>query len=104
VSVDDYRRHLRDRLWAEGVPGTLHEGLTEYCAARRPTGSFLQACLENDFSQAAMRADIGNRFRLAEIALFLVNDCPADAWGSKAKVEAWLADPNPVPVAPGRDA
>lgn len=93
----DYRAHLRQRLLECHVPDTLHEGLVEYLAARRPTGSFLRAALENDFAQACMRADHPNRFFLRQLALFLFNECPAGAWGSPDAVAAWLADPAAVP-------
>jgi len=92
-----YREHLRRRLKQCAVPVSLHAGLIEYFAARRPTGSFLRACLENDLRAAAVRADPENRFCLAEIVIFLYNFCPAPAWGSPAAVEAWLADSAPVP-------
>lgn len=95
--TDDYRAHLRRRLVETGVPTPLHDGLTEYFAARRPTGSFLRACLANDFKDACMRADHENRFSLVEIARFLVFYVPSTAWGSPEAVEAWLADPSPVP-------
>jgi hypothetical protein len=95
--MNDYRAHLRRRLVETGVPTSLHDGLTEYFAARRPVGSFLTAALSNDFGQVCMRADHENRFWLVEIARFLVFYVPADAWGSAAAVEAWLADPSPVP-------
>lgn len=94
---DDYRAHLRRRLVQVNVPGPLHDGLIEYFAARRPTGSFLRACLENDLSQACQRADPINRVLLYTIARFLYSYCPSTAWGSPAAVEAWLADPSPVP-------
>jgi hypothetical protein len=93
----DYRAHLRACLKECAVPLTLHEGLTEYLAARRPTGGFLQAVLENDLSGAAMRADPDNRLCLWEIVLFLHTYVPAPAWGSPEKVAAWLADPEPAP-------
>ena len=93
----DFRAHLRRRLIEADVPESLHYGLVEYFAARQPTGDFLRAVLENNLSEAAVRADIVNRFCLAEIVLFLYNDCPARAWGSPEKVAAWLADPTPVP-------
>jgi len=80
-----------------GVPTSLHDGLTEYFAARRPVGSFLTAVLSNDFSQACLRADGANHYWLVEIARFLVFYVPSTAWGSPAAVDAWLADPRRVP-------
>jgi hypothetical protein len=93
----DYRAHLRQRLQECDVPPSLHSGLVEYVAARRPTGSFLRAILENNLREACVRADDVNRYELVTIVLFLNNHVPAPAWGSPAAVEAWLADPDPVP-------
>jgi hypothetical protein len=93
----DYRAHLRRRLVEQDIPATLHEGLIEYFAARRPTGGFLQAVLENNLRQACIRADDVNRYELASIVLFLHNYVPSPAWGSHEAVEAWLTDTAPVP-------
>jgi hypothetical protein len=95
--MTDYRAHLRQRLRESGVPTSLQEGLLEYFAARRPTGGFLRACLENNYTEACMRADDVNRFYLFDVATFLVSYVPSPAWGSEAAVDAWLADPTPVP-------
>ena len=94
---DDYRAHLRRRLLEMDVPQPLHNGLVEYFAARRPTGSFLRAVLENDLRQACVRADDVNRWEIANIVLFLHSYVPSPAWGSPSAVQAWLADPEPVP-------
>lgn len=93
----DYRAHLTQRLIECWVPTELHDGLIEYFAARRPTGSFLRACLENNLSDAASRADFNNRFYLREIVSFLIFYCPANAWGSADAVDRWLQDPSPAP-------
>jgi hypothetical protein len=93
----DYRAHLRRRLVECDVPQTLHDGLTEYFAARRPTGGFLRAVLENDLLQACLRADDVNRYELATIVLWLHHYASATGWGSPEKVAAWLADPHAVP-------
>jgi hypothetical protein len=67
-------------------------------AARRPTGSFLRAILENDLREACVRADVVNRYELATIVLWLHHYVTSTAWGSPEKVTAWLADPEaPVP-------
>jgi hypothetical protein len=93
----DYRAHLRRRLRENDVPESLYSGLIEYFAARRPTGSFLRAVLENDLREAATRADPINRFVLADIVEFLNAYVPSTAWGSPAAVEAWLAGTSSVP-------
>jgi hypothetical protein len=92
-----YQEHLTKRLVETGVPVTLHDGLRNYIAGRRPVGSFLTAVLSNDLAGAVVRADPGNKFALPEIVLFLHNYAPSPCWGSPEAVEAWLADPNPVP-------
>lgn len=93
----DYRNRLRNALDIHDVPQALHDGLTEYFAARRPTGSFLRSVLENDLHMACLRADGQNRYAIADVVRFLHDECPANAWGSPAAVDAWLADPAPVP-------
>lgn len=93
----DYRAHLRQRLIEADVPATLHDGLTEYVAARRPTGSFLRAVLENDLKEACMRADDVNRWHLVDIVRWLNADVPSPAWGSPDAVAAWLTDTEAVP-------
>jgi hypothetical protein len=96
MRIDDYRIELRQQFMMANVPHALHEGLVEYFAVRRPTGSFLQAVLENNLVDAALRADPGNRMYLAEIVLGVYHNAPARAWGSPAKVAAWLSDPTRV--------
>jgi hypothetical protein len=96
MRLDDYRAELRQCLIDADVPKTLREGLIEYFAVRRPTGSFLRAVLENNLRDAALRADPVNRFCLGELALVLYHCCPAAAWGSPWAVGAWLAATEPV--------
>jgi hypothetical protein len=93
----DYRAHLLEQLACYDVPRHLRTGLLEYLSARRPTGDFLKAVLSNDLKDAALRADAFNEQRLVDIVRFLAHCAPATSWGSPAVVEAWLADPDPVP-------
>lgn len=69
----------------------LAESLDRYAKHRVETGGFLRACLENDFIQAASRADLENRHRLFEIASHIYNNLPAHCHGSRERVNAWLA-------------
>jgi hypothetical protein len=94
---NEYREHLRQALTRSDVPFSLHDGLIEYFADRRPTGRFLQACLENNFAEACVRADVYNRARLADLAMFLCNYVPQTAWGSPDAVHAWLLSTDPIP-------
>jgi hypothetical protein len=93
-----YREHLAIRLVECRVPDSLHEGLLAYFTERRPTGSFLEACLTNDLMKAATRADEINAPALHLIVRFLYNHAPSPAWGSPEAVQAWLADEQPVPT------
>ncbi len=70
-------------------PVDLVEGLKRYVDGGIPTGGFLRAVLENDFQQAARRADLMNERKLRQLAYFL-DELPPACWGSKAKVEAWI--------------
>ena len=56
-------------------------------------GHFLMAVLSNDLRVAVARADPDNRKRLAQIVCYCHNEIPSCCWGSKEKVEAWLAMP-----------
>jgi hypothetical protein len=58
---------------------------------RIPTGGFLQACLENNLTEAVGRADFININLLPDIVRYMYNELPADSWGSPERVQAWLA-------------
>lgn len=75
-----------------GVPGHLHGGLVRYLVYRLAPGHFLTAVLANDLREAISRADTDSEAGLGHLVRFLYNDAPALAWGSPAKVEAWLED------------
>ncbi len=68
----------------------IKESLDLYGREGCPTGSFLQACLENKLVEAFARADEGNRLDMFEIAGYLYNELPDPCWGSPEKVKAWL--------------
>jgi hypothetical protein len=72
------------------VPEHLHNGIARYVSEGRPTGDFLRAVLENDLAAAAQRADMINRPRLVEIALFVTWHVPSTCWGSPEIVRAWV--------------
>ena len=55
-----------------------------------PTGSFLEAVLENNLSEAVGRADCHNLEALPHIVAWVYNCMWAEAWGSPKKVKAWL--------------
>ncbi len=73
----------------ELLPEHLRAGMRRYIEHRILPGDFLRAVLRNDFVQAVLRADADSFAALHRITLFLVNEMPADSWGSREKVEAW---------------
>jgi hypothetical protein len=92
----EYRLHLRDRLTEANIPYRLWEGLVEYLVERRPMGHFLTAIVSNDLMEACTRADPVCRTHIPDVVMFLLTYAPANAWGSKEVVAAWLASTTPV--------
>lgn len=90
--LTDLEWRYQHALADSGVPEHLHDGLIRYLAHRIQPGGFLMAVLENDLAGALNRADGTSRAGLVEIGRFLYNDVPQGAWGSPAKVAAWLAE------------
>lgn len=72
------------------IPPYMLAGLIRYVEDGQPPGGFLRAVLENNFVEAAGRADDHNLANLAAYAAWLHNEAPLGAWGSPAKVAAWL--------------
>lgn len=92
---------LIERAREIGVPGHLVPGLIRYVEQRVPTGSFLRACLENDFRAAVCRADDLITFSdLRAIALWLHNEAPSACHGSPSRVRQWLAGAHRVGSSP----
>jgi hypothetical protein len=72
------------------VPMYVQAGLIDYLRFGIPPGSFVQAVLANDLCAAVMRADEESRAKLWDIVAVLITVAPRDAWGSPAKVTAWI--------------
>lgn len=69
------------------------ESALSYLRHRHELGSFGMAVLSNDLRGALGRADLVNRGRIFEIVVWLHNNFPAHAWGSRERVDAYLAGP-----------
>lgn len=78
------------------VPAHLRGGLLRYLHEHIPTGGFLSAVLRNDLIGAVAHGDPSSQAGLVAIVLFLVNHAPASAFGSPARVDAWLTPAIPV--------
>lgn len=74
------------------VPQHTLAALDRYVNHNIEPGGFLRAVLENNLSEALGRADHINREALFAIVSYVYNDCPADCWGTPAKVAQWLAE------------
>lgn len=71
------------------LPEDTQEPLRRYVERGEIPGGFLTAVLENNLVDAFGYADETNRARLHDFALWLWNECPRAAWGSRGQVEAW---------------
>lgn len=80
------------------VPEYLRGGLVRYLSDGILPGSFLQAVLCNDLTQACVRADPFALAGLAALAEFLIHYAPVIAWGSRARVLAWTTTPDRIEV------
>lgn len=72
------------------VPHHLRDGVMQYCLVGRPIGHFLTAVMENDLREAVARGDEMSLAGLRGIVQFMYNYGPGQAWGSRAKVDAWM--------------
>jgi hypothetical protein len=73
------------------IPEDMREDARDYVEDHEPVGGFLYAVLTNDLVNAFGYADPDNRAAMHDWCLWLFNDIPSKCWGSKEKVEAWLA-------------
>lgn len=93
MPVSNARRPVYD--WAgapwDKVPDHLREPLKAYIEIGRPIGSGLQGLLENGpiFSVLPL-LDPVVRPRALGVLRFLHGHVPHEAWGSAAKVKAWI--------------
>lgn len=66
------------------------EAIDCYVADHCPTGSFLEAVLENNLKEAFGRADTEAMDNLRHIVCYCYNNIPGGCWGSQKIVAAWL--------------
>lgn len=79
------------RYLALGIPDHMLEAMIDYRDRGVPVGDFLQAVFANDLLEAAGRADDTNKYLLDKYAMFLYNEMPRGAIGSRAAYKDWLA-------------
>ena len=74
-----------------GIPPHMLESIQGYIEEGWPVGGFLSALLANDLVHAFGTADESNRAAMFAWASFIHNEAPMACWGSKDKVEQWIA-------------
>tara|TARA_R110000822_G_scaffold113041_1_gene244112 strand:- start:1887 stop:2204 length:318 start_codon:yes stop_codon:yes gene_type:complete len=74
------------------VPGSssMAKAMQLYLEEGYAPGHFLTAVLTNDFVGAVGHADRENLSLLREWAMYLYNEIPSKAWGSKEKLKAYI--------------
>lgn len=92
---DELIRKVVGNLEQAGAFGFKHEletgGLERYVEFGNDPGGFLVSVLEGDLFGAVNKADNANYARLADWAMLVHRNIPADARGSRRNVERWLA-------------
>jgi hypothetical protein len=74
------------------LPEHLRAGMQRYIEHGIETGGFLRAVLENDLVHTFLRADYSMEMLQIGILVSFISDyVPPEAWGSPAKVAAWIA-------------
>lgn len=73
------------------VPEHTQKALDAYIKTGRPIGHFLTAVLTNNLFEAFARADEKNTVAMKHIIMFVYNEMPSRAHGSKEKINAWIA-------------
>ncbi len=76
--------------WKDRIPPMVREAIDRYVETGIEPGDFTMAVLTNHFVDAVCRADPDSTAALREIAHYVYNEIPADAWGSREKVCAWI--------------
>ncbi len=71
------------------IPAHTKAALDRYVEHRLQPGGFLTAVLSNDLFGAVAKADSENRAALADIVVYIYNNIPSDAWGSRDTVWKW---------------
>ena len=73
------------------ITPVLLERLGAYRDDGQPVGSFLEAVISNNLSDAISQADEYNRATLYHLIAWMYNEFPAPLWGSAEKYASWVA-------------
>lgn len=72
------------------LPDNLKESLDAYIETGRPTGTFLQACIENNLRVALGHGDELSIAALPAIVGYLYNEAPCECWGRAGIFREWI--------------
>jgi len=72
------------------------ESLIRYTDQHIPTGSFLQAVISNNLTEAVCQADDENMENLPAFITYLYNYAPAGCWGSTENYKKWISQQHKV--------
>ena len=67
------------------------ETIQRYLEGGCEPGSGTRAILENDLLGAVQRLDLQSQTLLVPIVKYLYNNVPMECWGSRRRVDAWIA-------------
>jgi len=73
------------------IPEYMMGGIQRYIDHGLEPGDFLTAVICNDLHLAVGRADDLNIVNLPAYVGYLYNEAPSECWGSREKMEAWIA-------------
>jgi hypothetical protein len=88
-------RNLFEDVDYSGLPEHMRQGARDYIELGAKPGDFLIAVLSNDLVDAFDRADSTNIERMRDIVVWLYNEVPSTAWGSRERVKAWIEKERP---------
>jgi hypothetical protein len=72
------------------IPEYMEGAIQRYIDHGIPPGGFLSAVICNDLSGACGHADDENRRNIPAFVAYFYNEAPADCWGSREKMAAWI--------------
>ena len=74
------------------IPAHMMTAIEDYVENGIEPGSFLTAVICNDLRGAVGHADAENKGLLGEYVQYFHNEAPGACWGSKARMDAWIAE------------
>lgn len=74
------------------IPEHMVGAVRRYLEDHKSPGSFLEAVISNDLSEAVGAADIENLENLPAYVMFFYNEAPGNCWGTKDKYLKWIAN------------